>query len=225
MLTIPADDRRQVQQYPLQETRLHQAGLFATRTFFRFFMVLEVSGEDRIPTSGGLVVAANHLTGFDMFPLQLALGRSLFFMAKAELFQNSAAAFFLRQLGAFPVYRGARDEWAIAHSQKLLETGQAVGIFPEGTRSWGGGLKVARSGAARIALAAQCPLLPVTIEGSQSLFQHFARRTHVRITICEPILPRPEELPLALTDRLMFTLARNLPPQLRGVYAEIPPGF
>jgi len=128
-------------------------------------------------------------------------------------------------LGAFPVYRGARDEWALDHARRLLQGGQAVGIFPEGTRSQGRGLKVARSGAARLALSANTPLLPVTIEGIQHLFTGFPRRTRVRVSICEPIHPDPGELPLALTDRLMYTLAQNLPPYLRGVYADFPSDF
>jgi 1-acyl-sn-glycerol-3-phosphate acyltransferase len=87
------------------------------------------------------------------------------------------------------------------------------------------GLKVARSEAARLALTFNCPLVPVAIEGSPSLFRPLLRRAHVRVTVCEPILPRPNELALALTDRLMFSLAKNLPPNLQGVYAEAPVGF
>jgi 1-acyl-sn-glycerol-3-phosphate acyltransferase len=146
-------------------------------------------------------------------------------MSKAELFQGGLARPFLRALGAFPVYRGAHDDWALLHARRVLEAGQVVGIFPEGTRSHGLGLKVAKTGAARLALASGCPISPVAIDGSQNLAYRFTHRTVVRLTVCEPILPQPGELPLALTDRLMFLLARSLPPALRGVYVQGLSGF
>ncbi len=225
MLEIPDDDRRQHQHYPLRETRFHKAAFVLAKFIFHLFIVLDVDGVDNLPPTGGIVVAANHLTEFDVFPLQLALSRPLFYMGKAELFQKLFLRALLKPLGAFPVYRGARDEWSLEHARQVLEGGQALALFPEGTRSYGMGLKVARSGAARLALAANCPLVPVTIEGSQDLFKNFPRRTRVKIIICKPILPLPGELALALTDRLMFTLAQNLPAHLRGVYAESPAGF
>lgn len=106
----------------------------------------------------------------------------------------------IRQMCGFPVHRGERDEWAIHHSQRILEAGQVLGIFPEGTRSRGGGLRVAKTGAARLALAVGCPIVPMAIDGSQRFFKHFPRRTPVHARICEPIYPKPDELPLALTE-------------------------
>jgi 1-acyl-sn-glycerol-3-phosphate acyltransferase len=98
-------------------------------------------------------------------------------------------------------------------------------MFPEGTRSHGRGLKVAKTGAARLAIAANCPIIPVAVDGREVFFRRFPRRTRVHIRICAPIQPQPEEMPLALTDRIMLTLAENLPPELRGVYAQIPADF
>ena len=224
-LEIPVDDPRARQKYPLQETRLHQIVMALAGLIFRARIELKVTGLQNLPRTPGLIVAANHLTNLDIFPLQMALPRPIFFMGKAELFQNRLVDPYLRALGAFPVYRGAHDEWALMHARRLLEAGQIVGIFPEGTRSHGLGLKVAKNGAARLALASLCPICPVAIEGNQRLFSRFPGRTMVRITVCEPILPQPGELPLALTDRLMFLLARALPSPLRGVYAHPAGGF
>lgn len=224
-LEIPVNDPREALSYPLQETHLRKVVMALAGFMFRSVIDLEVSGLENLPRSDGLIVAANHLTNYDIFPLQMALPRPLFFMGKAELFQNRLAHTFLRSLCAFPVYRGARDEWALLHAQRILEAGQVVGIFPEGTRSHGRGLKVAKTGAARLALTTRCPITPVAIEGSQRLFKNFPHRAEVRITICEPILPQEGELALALTDRLMFLLARNLPPSLRGVYGQSTGGF
>lgn len=224
-LEIPVNDPRDALRYPLQETRLHIVVMAVLGFMARAAIDLEVNGLENLPRSDGLIVAANHLTNFDIFPLQMALPRPLFFMGKAELFQNRLAHVFLRALCAFPVYRGARDEWALLHARQILEAGQVVGIFPEGTRSHGLGLKVAKTGAARLALATGCPITPVAIDGSQRLFKQFRHRTKVKLTVCEPILPQEGELPLALTDRLMYLLARNLPQSLKGVYGQSAAGF
>jgi len=227
-LTIPEAallDARDKLHYPLQETKLRKFVLAMVRFLFRFIMEMEVEGQANLPPDGAVIIASNHVSNFDAFPLQLALPRPLFFMGKAELFKNPLIHQFFRNLGGFPVYRGERDEWAIRHAGKLLRHRQVLGMFPEGTRSQGRGLKVAKTGAARLALSVNCPILPVAVDGCQHLFKTFPHRTRVRVKIGEPVWPNPDELPLALTDRLMFTLARNLPEELRGVYAEMPKGF
>jgi 1-acyl-sn-glycerol-3-phosphate acyltransferase len=224
-LEIPINDPRDRLHYPLQETRLRKIVMAALGFVARTVIDLEVDGLENLPRSEGLIVAANHLTNFDILPLQMALPRPIFFMGKAELFQNRLAHTFLRALCAFPVYRGAHDDWALLHARQILEAGQVVGIFPEGTRSQGRGLKVAKTGAARLALATGCPISPVAIDGIQRLFKQFPHRTKIHITVCELVLPQKGELPLALTDRLMFLLARNLPSSLKGVYGQSPAGF
>jgi 1-acyl-sn-glycerol-3-phosphate acyltransferase len=165
------------------------------------------------------------LTNYDVFPIQVCLPRPLFFMAKAELHRNLLLDFWLRQMGAFPVQRGGGDDWAINHAHKVLDQEQVLAIFPEGTRSKGRGLRPAKTGAARFALYANCPIIPVTINGTEKIFKEFPKRTIITIQIGDPIYPEEGESPLALTDQLMFTLAEMLPAELRGVYAERPTGF
>jgi 1-acyl-sn-glycerol-3-phosphate acyltransferase len=174
---------------------------------------------------GPVVLAANHLTFFDVFFMQFALPRPIFYMAKAELHRNPLMDAVLRQLGSFPVERGARDEWALHHAQRVLEHGQVLGIFPEGTRGKGQGLRPAKTGAARLAMAVGCPIVPMAVMGTQRMFHRFPRRTRVSITLDQPLFPHHAETALALTDRLMFALAEMLPPEGRGVYAQHPVGF
>jgi 1-acyl-sn-glycerol-3-phosphate acyltransferase len=228
--TLPSDEIRPVDprdqmRYPLYQTALHKLAVTILSAFFRLAMKLEVDGLDNLPKDGGVVVAANHLTSFDIFPLQIALPRPIFYMGKAELFKNPLVHFLFRNMGAFPVYRGERDEWAIAHAQQVLEAGQVLGMFPEGTRSHGHGLRVAKTGAARLAIATNSPVVPVAVDGSQRFFRRFPHRTRVMVRICEPVHPEPDEMPLELTDRFMFRLAQNLPVDLKGVYTEKPVGF
>jgi len=186
---------------------------------------LKVEGVENLPKTGAVVVAANHLVTYDVFPLQLALPRMVYFMGKAELFQINILHYAFRHLGAFPVYRGERDTWATQHAREVLATGQMVAMFPEGTRSKGKGLALARPGAAKLAIEMGCPVVAVSVDGIQHLFREFPRRTPVNVVIAPPIFPAKEESPLSLTDKLMYTMAKNLPVELRGVYSELPKGF
>ena len=178
-----------------------------------------------MPQDGACIVAANHVANQDVFPLQFAVPRPLFFMAKAELFGNPLLGWLLRQLGAFPVERGASDQWAMDHARRVLDAGLALGMFPEGTRSRGRGLTVARTGAARLAIEKALPIVPVGVAGSNDLRPTLCRRTLVRVTLLPPMFPRPQDDPLSLTERVMFALAASLPDHLRGVYAAPPEGF
>jgi len=220
VLEIPRDDIRDRTNYPMQETWLHKGAVSFLSFLFRFMMILEVEGLENLPRQGPAVLTPNHLTNFDAFPLQIAIPRCLFYMGKAELFKNPILHALFRQLAGYPVYRGARDEWAILHSKRLIIAGQVICIFPEGTRSKGRGLKVAKTGAARLAIEANCPVVPVAVDGSQQFFKRFPRRTRVRVRVCKPIWPAKDELPLAMTERIMFTLAEHLPNNLRGVYRD-----
>ncbi len=219
------NDPRNQKKFVFRTTLVRRITIALLKFFSTLFMKHEISGVENLPTEGPIVLAGNHLTNYDGFLIQLFLPRPLFFMAKAELHENPLLDTWLRQLGAFPVQRGERDEWAIDHAREVLDHQQVLAIFPEGTRSKGQGLRPAKTGAARFALAAGCPILPVTVQGTEKMFKQFPRRTRISIQVGEPIYPQEGESPLALTDRLMFTLADMLPAELRGVYAERPRGF
>jgi len=217
-------DPRDRKKYSLEETTFRRFLVWSIRNLFHAIMVMKVEGLENFPLGGAVIVAANHNTNFDVFPAQLSLPRSIFFMGKAELFKTPLEPF-LRNLGAFPVNRGEKDEWAIRYARKVLAHGQTLGMFPEGTRSKGRGLNVAKTGAARMAIELNCPIIPMAVIGSDQFFKRFPRRSHVTVKLLPPILPNPHDTPLSLTDRLMFALAAGLPEEMRGVYAKAPRGF
>jgi 1-acyl-sn-glycerol-3-phosphate acyltransferase len=218
-------DPRDSKRFYFQATPLRRFVVWALRRVFNLVMVMEVHGLEYFPADGAAIVASNHVGNFDVFPMQLALPRPIFFMGKAELFRYFPLDALFRNLGAFPVYRGEKDTWALRHARKVLDHGQTLGMFPEGTRSKGKGLGVAKTGTARLAIEVHCPIVPMAVSGSDRFFRSFPRRTPVRVTFLPPLLPKPGETPLALTDRLMFALASALPEEMRGVYAEVPKGF
>jgi len=218
-------DHRDQLKYHFDDTFLRRVLTSTARLLFSLAAEMQVRGVEHLPASGPVVLAANHQTNFDVFPMQFALTRLIFFMAKAELHRNPLMDAVLRQLGSFPVERGARDEWALRHAQRVLEHGQVLGIFPEGTRGKGRGLRPAKTGAARLAITVGCPIVPMAVVGTQRMLDRFPKRTQVSITLGEPLFPQHAETALALTDRLMFALADLLPPDQRGVYAQHPVGF
>jgi 1-acyl-sn-glycerol-3-phosphate acyltransferase len=192
---------------------------------FRLLTRFAVSGAGQMPASGPVILAANHLTNYDVFFLQAAIRRPIFFMGKEELFRRPAMDWGLRQLGGFPVYRSQGDEWALRQAGRVLRAGQVLGMFPEGSRSKGKGLRPAKTGVARLALAAACPIVPVALFGTQHMFKGVSRRTLITVTFGEPLYPEPRESALGLTDRYMFRLAELLPAELRGAYRVQPQGF
>jgi 1-acyl-sn-glycerol-3-phosphate acyltransferase len=131
---------------------------------------LRVRGLDNLP-EGGFVLAANHMSNFDPWPLGLPLfpRRQLRFMAKSELF-NPILKPILNGGGAFPVRRGTGDVDAIRRAVELVREGEIVVMFPEGTRRKKGLRKKhearPHSGTARIALSADVPLVPAAIKGT-----------------------------------------------------------
>ena len=219
------EDSRDSKTYYFSMTPFRWVVIAILRAAFMCFTVREVEGLEHLPLKGPAIVAANHLTNYDVWLLQFALPRPLFCMGKAELFKNPVMDWAFRQLGAFPVKRGERDDWAIRHAGRVLEHGQVLGMFPEGTRSHGKGLRSAKTGVARLAKASGCPIVPVAIHGPQYMFRHLPRRTTIRITFAEALVSEPGETLLNLTDRMMFALADMLPPEARGVYLHRPAGF
>src|SRR5690349_1228634 len=149
---------------------------------------LHVEGIDRLPPGGGFVLAANHNSSFDPWPLGMPLWprRQLYFMAKVELFYP-VLGHLLRGAGAFPVRRGERDLESIRTAIDICQRGDVVAMFPEGTRRAKGLVKKhehrPRTGSARIALAAGVPLVPAAIKGTDRL----ARFAKLRVAFGEPV--------------------------------------
>jgi|SRR5689334_20487748 len=220
--TTSQTDPRDKKKFYLTDTPQRRVMIAFARSLFRLAMELGVEGLENFPREGAVILASNHVTNFDVFPMQFALPRPIFFMGKAELFRNPIMDIFIRNLSGFPVNRGEKDVWAMRHAAKVLKHGQTLGMFPEGKRSKGQGLAVAKTGAARLAIDALCPIVPTLIVGSDRFFKRFPRRTRVQITLLPPLTPMAGENPLSLTDRLMFTLAEALPKEMRGVYGAVP---
>ena len=182
---------------------LHVVGF---RPFMRRIYRVEVHGGERIPTVGGCILASNHESVVDPFILAVATTREIHYIAKAELFRFRPVGAILHALGTFPVERGSGDHAALSEGASLLERGEVLGIFPQGTskqlagRTW-------HRGAARLALATGAPLVPMHMTGTRA----FPFRTRVRIRVGHPIevaQARPSVAAArALTEQLVDAVA------------------
>jgi 1-acyl-sn-glycerol-3-phosphate acyltransferase len=137
---------------------------------------LRARGMENLPAHGGFVLACNHVSSFDPWPLGMPLWprRWLRFMAKSELYWWPLKLV-VDGAGAFPVRRGQRDTQAIETAVALAREGYPVAMFPEGTRRTKGLVKKhearPRTGAARIALEAGVPLVPAAVAGTDGLLR------------------------------------------------------
>jgi glycerol-3-phosphate dehydrogenase (NAD(P)+) len=147
-------------------------------------------GTEHIP-DGGVILASNHRSFLDPFAIGCCLGRPIYFVAKEELFKNPLVGWFLNCLGAFPIRRGASDEESMDTALALLERGQAVVIFPEGTRIRTGSLAQPRRGVGRLALQSGMPVVPIAVTNSERARKGWRIRpvkVHIR---CGPPLNFP----------------------------------
>lgn len=121
-------------------------------------------GMDRMPLTGGVVLAVNHLAGIDPPLLGQYTRRPIYFMAKAELMAMPFVGDVLRDCGVFSVRRGESDRDAIRHAREIIADGKVVGVFAEGTRQRLGFPGRLQPGAAMIAMQEGVPVLPCGLE-------------------------------------------------------------
>jgi 1-acyl-sn-glycerol-3-phosphate acyltransferase len=155
---------------------------------------LHVSGAEHVPEEDAAILAPNHKSFWDPFFVGMALRRSVRFMAKVELFRGPLGPV-LPRLGAFPVRRGASDEESMRTARTLLEGGELVVLFPEGTRVEDpDALAKPHHGAARLALATGAPIVPVAIEGTADLWLGPLPKPHVvRVAFLPPVAPAADD--------------------------------
>jgi len=176
---------------------------------------LRAQGRENLPEEGGFVLAANHLSNFDPWPLGVPIFRKRFlrFMAKSELYWWPLNHV-INAGGGFPVRRGERDVEAIQKAVDLAREGYVVAMFPHGTRERKGLVKKyqqkSHTGAARIALEAGVPLVPAAISGTDRL-RHLGP---LRVSYGEPIPlddlkdREPSAAARVATNRLMAEIDR-----------------
>lgn len=186
----------------------------------------KVYGLENFPREGPVLIVTNHLgdadviLGLAFFPIQPEV------LGKAELYDFPLLGKAMTAYGMIWVHRGRPDRRAIRAALQGLAEGRFVGVAPEGRESLTGALESGMNGAAYLALKADVPLLPVTFTGTENKFFYRnlkrLRRTPMTLTV-GPLfrLDKVENLQEAIrhgTEKIMRTLAKQLPSEYRGVY-------
>jgi 1-acyl-sn-glycerol-3-phosphate acyltransferase len=156
--------------------------------FFLVYFRLQRIGREHLPRRGPLLLAANHRSFLDPFVIGMLVRRPVYYMAKRELFEKRWQAWVLNALGAFPVDRGTGDAGAMDTARAILERGDCVVVFPEGTRVRRGPLGVPRRGVGRLALETGAPVAPIAVSGTDQVRRGWRIRPRkVRVRAGRPL--------------------------------------
>lgn len=170
------------------------------RPILRTWLRLRVDEERHVPSHGPVIIASTHASHADSMALGAALERPVYFLGDLELVSWPVLGPWLPRLGMVPVRRGTADTEALDHLTQLLEAGEAVVVYPEGSRSRDGRVYRPRSGVARLAAATQVPVVPAAVVGTFEVWPTGARPRivggPVRIRFGAAIDP-PEDTPRA----------------------------
>jgi 1-acyl-sn-glycerol-3-phosphate acyltransferase len=190
-----------------------------------------VEGIERIPATGPVLLASNHISYFDPIAIGLLAdiaGRRVRFLAKAELFEKRLMAAVLRRMGQIRVERGRGDVGALDRATAALRVGQCVHVFPEGTISDDFEPMAGKTGLARLARAAGVDVLPVGLWGTHRVIPPGDEkperwRTPITIVVGEAIPVGPDANPRATTDRIMAGICAAVA-EARRLYPPPPAG-
>jgi glycerol-3-phosphate dehydrogenase (NAD(P)+) len=155
---------------------------------FLVYLRMRRVGREHLPKHGPLLLAANHRSFLDPFVIGTLVRRPVYYMAKRELFEKRWQAWLLNALGAFPVDRGHGDAAAMDTARAILQRGDCVVVFPEGTRVRRGPLGSPRRGVGRLALETGVPVAPVAVFGSEHVRRGWRiRPRRVRLRVGRPM--------------------------------------
>ena len=163
------------------------------RIIFTLYNGLRVSGLENLPAEP-FIAASNHMSNVDPPLIGGIMPRRLRYLAKESLFRNPLLGFFIRTLGAVPVTRedSQRAGAVMKLMLSLLDSGESILLFPEGTRSRDGRLKPLEGGVAFLSVKSGAPILPIYIRGSDRVCPQgktLPRPVRLTVTVSEPLYP------------------------------------
>jgi 1-acyl-sn-glycerol-3-phosphate acyltransferase len=205
--------------------------LWLLRLLMKLLLRFEVAGYENVPGTGPIVIIINHIAFLDPVMVLGSFPRRVIPMAKIETLDIFFWGPIAKAYGVIPVRRGEVDIKAIKSALRILSDNGVVLLAPEGTRSPNHQLQSGKEGAALIALRSGASVVPIGITGTHRVNAHWKklRRAPVFLSIGKPfrLCPaatngRAQRAQIkAMTRAMMFRLAAQLPPEFRGIYANL----
>jgi len=204
--------------------RFYRLSWFAWRALFRVYFRWRVLGVDRVPPAGGAIFAANHASLLDPFVVGAAAPRQITYLARETLFRFAPLGWLLRQWHAVPLDRDRGSAAGLRRVLERLRQGEAIVLFPEGTRAPDGQLQSARAGIGLIVAHSAAPVVPVRLCGTFAALgrhQRLPRPRRITVQFGEPLAfgalraevatcprARLKEIYREIADRVMAAIAR-----------------
>jgi 1-acyl-sn-glycerol-3-phosphate acyltransferase len=189
------------------------------RTYFRASVV----GLENVPETGPFILAPIHRSNLDTPLVALVTRRRLRYMGKESLWKSKFGAWFFSGAGGFPVRRGSADREALQACQKVLERGEPLVLFPEGTRQTGREVDVEafKDGAAYLACRTGAPIVPVGLGGTEAAMHKGSKMVHpvkMTVVIGEPLYPPPKPERGRVSRKAVRQLTLDLVDQIQELY-------
>jgi len=189
----------------------------------RVYWRVEVDGADSVPRTGPVILAPVHRSFMDFFVVSEVTKRKIFYMTKEEMWKSPLLGSFLDSVGAFPVHRDGSDRLAVERAQDVLERGDVLILFPEGTRRAGPVIEDLHEGAAFLAARTGAPIVPIGIGGTAEAMpkgSKFVRPVKVHLVVGPPI-PAPERSARGRVPRTqVHALTEQLGVELQHLYDD-----
>jgi 1-acyl-sn-glycerol-3-phosphate acyltransferase len=194
----------------------------ALRLYCRHFHYLDHTVID-VPKSGPAIVVSNHISGLDPVLLVVCAHRPMRFLVAKEEYERFGLTWMFRVMGCIPVDRKKRPERALREAMQQLKKGEAIALFPHGAIHLDSDPpRRLKPGAARLALMADCPLIPIRITGVRGegeVMSAIFKRSRVKVTTYPPLYPNGREVNeisdelAAILDGSRDKLNTETPPQ------------
>ena len=189
----------------------------------KLYFRLEVRGTDNVPAHGPFVLAPVHRSYIDFLLASTVTRTRMRYMGKAAIWKWRPGGAFVAMLGAFPVHRGSADREALRTCMEVIENGEPLVMFPEGTRQSGPQLSDTFDGPAYVALRTGVPLVPVGIGGSDRAMPRGARFVFPRkvvVVVGEPIQPPAGDGSGRVSRRVVRETSRRLDDAIQQAFDE-----
>lgn len=189
----------------------------------RLWFRLEVHGAENVPARGAVIVSPIHRSNLDTPILGAVTRRRMRYMGKESLWRSRFGGWFLTALGGFPVERGTADREALRASMTVLERGEPLVMFPEGTRQSGPAIAELFDGPAYMACRTGAPIVPVGIGGSEDAMpkgSKFLRPVKMTIVVGAPLNPPPPKESGRVSRRAVRELTAELGEAIQALFDE-----